>query len=56
MNQTFNKELLKDKRAYGRIINLIPDERNENKNVDLIFILLIVLKVKKANNCLLVLT
>lgn len=56
MNQTFNKELLKDKRAYGRIINLIPDERNENKNEVIYFHSIDSIKGQEANNCLLVLT
>lgn len=56
MNQTFNKELLKDKRAYGRIINLIPDERNENKNEVIYFHSIDSIKGQEANNCLLILT
>lgn len=56
MNQTFNKELLKDKRAYGRIINLIPDERNENKNEVIYFQSIDSIKGQEANNCLLILT
>lgn len=56
MNQTFNKELLKDKRAYGRIINLIPDERNENKNEVIYFHSIDSIKGQEANSCLLILT
>ena len=56
MNQTFNKGLLKDKRAYGRIINLIPDERNENKNEVIYFHSIDSIKGQEANSCLLILT
>lgn len=56
MNQTFNKELLKDKRAYGRIINLISDERNENKNEVIYFHSIDSIKGQEANSCLLILT
>ena len=32
MKNTFKMEPLNDKKVYGRIINLIPDERNDNEN------------------------
>lgn len=56
MNRTFKIEPLKDKRAYGRIINLIPDERKENKNEVIYVNSIDSIKGQEGNNCLLILT
>ena len=56
MNRTFKMEPLKDKRAYGRIINLIPDERNENENEVVYVNSIDSIKGQEGNNCLLILT
>lgn len=56
MNRTFKMELLKDNRAYGRIINLIPDERNENENEVVYVNSIDSIKGQEGNNCILILT
>ena len=56
INQTFKIESLNDNKVYGRIINLISNERNENEN-ELIYINSIdSIKGQEGNNCLLILT
>lgn len=56
MNRTFKMEPLKDNRAYGRIINLIPDERNENENEVVYVNSIDSIKGQEGKNCILILT
>lgn len=56
MNYTFKTESLNDKKAYGRIINLIPDEKDEDEN-EIIYVNSIdSIKGQEGNSCLLILT
>lgn len=56
MKSTFKMEPLNDKKAYGRIINLIPDERNENENEVIYIDSIDSIKGQEGNKCLLILT
>lgn len=56
MNLTFKTEPLNDNKAYGRIINLIPDEKDDNINEVVYVNSIDSIKGQEGNNCLLILT
>lgn len=56
MTQTFRMEHFNEKSAYGRIINLISDEKKGDEN-EVVFVNSIdSIKGQEGDNCLLVLT
>jgi len=56
MSRTFKMEPINDKAVYGRIINLIPDERDDD-NKEVIYVDSIdSVKGQEGNSCLLILT
>lgn len=56
MNITFKSEPLKDKKAYGRIINLLPDVTDMTMKGKVIVSSIDSIKGQEGNNCLFILT
>ena len=56
MNTTFKNEPLRDKKLYGRIINLLPEETDTNTTDNIIVCSIDSIKGQEGNNCLFILT
>ena len=56
MNQTFSHNPLNDKKAYGRIINLIPEEKEMEKSEVIYVSSIDIIKGQEGKKCLFILT
>jgi len=56
MNTTFNDELLRDKKLYGRIINLLPEETDTTTTDSIVVCSINSIKGQEGSNCLFILT